>query len=159
MAESPDGGARSRNRIDDAGVGALLGSMITTSEPTTVVVVVERMRRRTLRALGYGASLQPRVLSGVHVAVDGRAAAKLTRQWDRRCPEMILQQLEPSAGGVAATIRKLAVDEVADGKTFVVIVPERYRSLRAAFGLAEPSLEIVEALEDVPNAWAILLPV
>jgi hypothetical protein len=144
--------------IDDTAVAALLGSS-GTDRPTTVVVVVERLRRRTLRALGYGASLQPRSLSGVHVAVDERAAAKLTRQWERRCPELILHQVAPSNEGVAATIRELAVAEVAEGRAFVVIVPERYRSLRATFGLAEPSLEIVTALQDVPNAWGVLLPV
>lgn len=158
MIESRRARSSGRHIIDDTAFAALLSSS-GTDRSTTVVVVVERLRRRTLRALGYGASLQPRSLSGVHVAVDVRAAARLMRQWERRCPEVILHQVTPSDAGVAATIRELAVAEVAEGRAFVVVVPERYRSLRATFGLAEPSLEIVEALRDVQNAWAVLLPV
>jgi hypothetical protein len=160
MIESRRARKKSRQASTDAsGLGALLESVIAPAQSLTVTVLVERLRRRTLTALGYGASLHPRSLSGVHVGVDPHAAAKLTREWDRQCPELILELLEPPSGSVAAAIRELALTEVATGSTFVIIVPERENSLRAAFGLAEPSVEIVEALHDVPNAWAILLPV
>lgn len=121
-----------------------------------VVVLVDDVRRGTVRALGYGAELRPRRLSGLHVIVDARAAARLENKWERHVPGVMLDVIPSEGRSVAEALRPVVEVEAAMDGPIVVVVPERRNGMLGTVGGGQ-SLQILAALHDVPNTWVVIL--
>ena len=121
-----------------------------------VVVLVDDVRSSTIRALGYGAGLFPPRLSGVHVRVNPRAAARLEDEWVRRLPGVLLTQIECAGGSVAESLRPLVASEAASDGPVVVVLPERRTPVFGALATGGSS-GILRQLQDIPDTWVVTL--
>ncbi|MGH2830236.1 MAG: APC family permease [Actinomycetota bacterium] len=98
-----------------------------TRATTRVVVLVARMDRPTLRAIGYARSLRPVEVRGLHVGNDAQAE-EVVKAWHRSCPGLPFDCIPSQGDDLVDVVRNYVRGLHPTSDEFVsVVIPERLR--------------------------------